>query len=192
MIKRMISLLALLSFVFAPFTDKALSQPNDLSDATVYTNIGRFFTAVLHAPDPIAHAIDKERFSQEINSLGNLFEQMITEKRTIAAALKDQPNKALYTANKLEGHVVSAVDRLNNISFLLKQNYRDEGAEVAYQLQKTFLFRKSWMRQILQFGVSGASTERLETWSREATESADELDKANTELAKLIAKTNKP
>jgi hypothetical protein len=195
MIRRIILTLAFLCSVLSPFADSARSQtPGGPPDASVYVAVGHFFNALLHAADPIIPTIDKARFARDIRSLGNDFETMITEKVSIASLLKDNPlNVTLIdsTARQLERDVRLSVDRITNISFLLKENYQAQGQTIAKDLRTTLLEGKSWLRELIVSGLPKEPNDLTADWSRDAKASANALDQANAELAKLIVETDK-
>jgi hypothetical protein len=196
MIRRIILALALLCSVLAPFADSARSQtPGDPpGESRVYGAAVLFFNDLLLAVDPLVVTVDKARFARDLNSLGNDFETMITEKNSIASLLKDNPlNVTLIdsTARQLEKDVRLSVDRITNISWLLKGVYQKQGQEIAKDLQATLLDGKSWLRQLIVVGLPGAPNDLTAGWARDAKASANALDQANAELAKLIVNTAK-
>jgi hypothetical protein len=197
MIRRIILALAFLCSVLAPaFADSARSQtpggpPGDPPEATAYVTVGVFFDVLIHAVDPLIVTVDKARFARDLNSLGNDFENMIIEKNSIASLLKDNPLNVILidsTARQLERDVDLSVGRLRNISFQLKEHYQAQGQQIAEELRTTLLERKSWLRQLTGLSLPTAPNDLTAGWARDAKASANALDQANTELAKLIVK----
>lgn len=188
--------LALLAALLLPISTGARCRGQQFraSETDVYLDAARFFTALLEALDPLANAIDRERFHSELTSLGNNFERMVTDKRQIATLLKgDLLDTSILqlTVARLKIDVELSVKRLTNVSFLLKQKYQEDGSKIAAELRSALLEQKSWLLQLysLRDRIRNLPNSELTEYARQANASADALSDANTELAKLIERT---
>jgi hypothetical protein len=198
--KRIILLAALLCCLFASSMHSARSQgPVDAAaEAAPFIKLSQFLQSITGpAINPLIVSTDKDRLTRAVNDLGNSFEHMVLEKRTIAAFLKTTPPNVpviRLAAQQLEKDINRTVKRLKENSFNLKKQYQEQGGAVARELENTLLTRKSWVLQIIAlcFSVCEAEPDQIASWADAADKSANALDQANVELAKLIVKAPPP
>jgi hypothetical protein len=163
-----------------------------IPEAEVYDRTVRWFLALFQSLDPLANELDRRRLIRYTKNLGNSFEAMISDKREIANLLTRNPLRGRDTedlqlvAEHLGESVHVAIKELTRISFLLKQQYHQEGNQIVADLQEVFFERKAWLGQINGVIERDSPSERLH-YSQMSNASAAALTRANFELATLLS-----
>jgi hypothetical protein len=164
-----------------------------IEDATrneirVYTNLINFLKSLLQAVNQLGDDIDRDRLISYLESLEPDFGAMIQAKRKIAGLIgQELPNrdKIRDAATTLQHNAESASNCLAGVPLQFGQQFIDQGHDVASELQTIFTVKQSWVHQLLM-ALPNASRSDLASYATKADTSANALEVANTELARLI------
>ena len=183
-------LLAVPALVALTLLHPAYGQPPGLSpqEQDAYEGVIAWFRALYRPLAELGELIDRKRLISYLASLGKTFEGMLDDKREIALLLDEDPihrDELKAVADRLAANVRLSRQRLTRVSFLLKQQLRDQGRQVAEELSDALLSRKAWLRQ-LEDRVEFASPQQLKRYRADALGSAAALAYANAELARLV------
>ena len=152
-------------------------------------------------PSELGNTIDREKIVTYIDGLGHSFDAMLFHKLEVVNLLKqrvgrDNRSSMEVALVKLDKDIEKCREDLESISFLLKERYQDDGRKVASDLTYFVLGKESWFSR-LRFELESYytssesedfSVERRNAFIEEAMTSASRLEKANAELATLVAK----
>lgn len=164
---------------------RALAQ----DERNVYADAVRWFKAMFRPLDELADLIDRNRILSFLTNLGSALEAMLRDKRQIAVLIRSRPvprDQLRAVAQRLMENVLVSSDRVTQVAFLLKQQYREQGERIASGLSVTLLQRKSWVAGLAD-RIGSISQDELEGISHEAEASSAALAEATSELARLVA-----